>query len=237
MIIAVPSKGRAGITKTDIILPSATFFVPKSEVADYLNAGVKKVVGVDDDVKGITKTRNWILNNVNERRVVMVDDDVKTQGYRKLNERNSKHIHGNEEFWLKECRKLFDITEQMDYRIWGVATVSSLMSVYPYRPFQFKGYITASFMGIVNDGRTMFDESFPVKEDYELNLRCMKEDGGVVCARYLYWENEHWETEGGCKEYRTDDMEKEMIAKLQQMYPNWVRQKTSGGSDFSISVL
>ena len=60
MLIAVPSKNRAGRTTTNKILPNvATFFVPKSEVHQYSN--VKNVIGVPNDVQGITPTRNWIV--------------------------------------------------------------------------------------------------------------------------------------------------------------------------------
>jgi hypothetical protein len=41
-------------------------------------------------------------------------------------------------------------------------------------------------MGIVTDGRTKFDERLRVKEDYELTLHCVKEDGGVVAGRYCF---------------------------------------------------
>ena len=32
-------------------------------------------------------------------------------------------------------------------------------------------------MGIVNDGEYLFDENFPVKEDYEICLRHIKDKG------------------------------------------------------------
>jgi len=91
-------------------------------------------------------------------------------------------------------------------------------------------------MGILNDGRTRFDESFPVKEDYELCLRCIKEDGGILGARYLYWHNEHWTGEGGCKDYRTQAMEEKAINKLMSMYPGFIRRVTRGGAEYSINL-
>jgi hypothetical protein len=79
MIIAIPSKGRAGETKTDKLLRSGVLFVPNSEVNQYRRTSAN-VVGVPDEVKGITKTRNWILKNCGQERVVFIDDDVKAQG-------------------------------------------------------------------------------------------------------------------------------------------------------------
>src|SRR6478609_7156863 len=117
MLIAIPSKGRPMGVKTKKILPSASVFVPQSEVKDYEKCGVTNVVGVPDSVKGITATRNWILDNCGDPWVVMVDDDVKQQGYVKLEHDRSKHKKMDESDWLEECVKLFDLTDQLNYRV------------------------------------------------------------------------------------------------------------------------
>lgn len=236
MLIAVPSKGRAGQVKTQKIIPSCVVYVPELEVEAYRKAGTQNVVGVPNEIRGITKTRNWILRNTDDRHVVMIDDDVKAQGYFKLHERNGKQKKLDEMTWLGEFVKLFEITEALKYRIWGVSTDGALRSVYPYRPFLWKSYITASCMGLINDGRTYFDESFPVKEDYELNLRCIKEDGGIVAARYLYWCNSHWHDDGGCKDYRTQSMEADAIRRLKQLYPGMMRVTKRANSEWCIEI-
>jgi len=235
MIIAIPSKGRAGKTKTDKLVTSGVFFVPASEVRDYRLFLKNEVVAVPDEVRGITATRNWILKYSKDPRVVFLDDDLKVQGYVDLSQK-AKHIPLTLPQWTAEFEKLFDITEQMNLRIFGVATNSAPRAVYPYRPFIFHTYVTASCMGILNDGRTLFDESFPVKEDYELCLRCLKEDGAVLGARYLYWENFHWSGDGGCRDYRTQSMELEAINRLIDLYPGLIRRVTRGGSEYSIEL-
>ena len=101
MTIAIPSKGRAGETKTDKILKSGVLFVPESEANQYRRTS-RNVVGIPDEVKGITKTRNWILRNCGASRVVFVDDDVKAQGWKKLYEYNAKDKPLTEAQWLHE---------------------------------------------------------------------------------------------------------------------------------------
>lgn len=237
MLIAVPSKGRASSVKTLKIIPSATLFVPENEVGAYrIYHENAEIVGVPTKVSGITATRNWILDNTDDPDVVMIDDDVKTCGYQQMNEENVRYVKVKGDAWIEECRKLFDITRQMRFRIWGIATQGSPRSVYPYKPFLFRSYVTASFMGICNESGIRFDESFRVKEDYEINLRCVAEDGGVVAARYLFWQNEHWTTDGGCKDYRTIEMESDCIKRLQKMYPGQVKQITRGGAEVSIEL-
>jgi hypothetical protein len=237
MLIAIPSKGRAGAVKSQRLLPAAHVFVPELEVDAYRRAGAQNVVGVPNEIRGITRTRNWILDYTDDRWVLMVDDDVKAAGWVQLQSEKSKHRKLTPDDWTAEIVKLFDLTESLQYRIFGVATQSAPRSVYPYKPFLWRSYVTASFMGIVNDGRTRFDEAYPVKEDYELNLRCIVEDGGVVCARHIYWENSHWTDDGGCKDYRSDKMERDCIKRLAKQYPGMIRAAKRENAPWTIEIV
>lgn len=236
MLIAIPSKGRAGKTTSNKIISSAVFYVPEIEADDYQKVVSNKVIGVPEAIRGITKTRNYILDTTDNKRVVMIDDDVKTCGYRALRDGYSVHKNLSEKEFISSFERLFDITEDLKYRIWGISTNSALRAVLPFRPFIFHAYVTASCMGIINDGKTRFDEKFQVKEDYELCLRCIKEDGGVLAARYLYWENSHWTDDGGCKDYRTQALEHNAIKMLLEMYPGMIKRVTRGGSQYSIDL-
>jgi len=236
MLFAIPSKGRPGLVKSQRVLPSARVYVPESEVADYVRLGTQNVVGVPDAVRGITRTRNYILEHADDARVVMVDDDVKSQGFRKLLHAGSRPRALSEAEWIREARMLFDMTEQFGFRLWGVGTDGAMRSVHPWKPFLTRGYIVGSFMGILNDGRTRFDESFDVKEDYELCMRCVLEDGGVLAARHVWWASSHWNDEGGCSSYRTQLAELRAIQALTKKFPGMVRRVVRGGSRYSIEV-
>jgi len=234
MLIAVPSKNRAGKTTTNKVLPNyGTFFVPESEIHNYQY--IKNVVAIPSSVQGITPTRNWILNNTNERLVVFLDDDVKTCGYTKLERYQAKRVEIRDEgFWYEEFTKSFDVCEQMGYKIWGLKTESAPRSVYPYKPFLFKTYVTASCMGIINDKEFLFDERYKVKEDYEICLRHIKKYNGILGVRYIHWENEHWTTDGGCKDYRTIQMERDAIKLLNKEYPSMIAKAKRKANEFTI---
>ena len=180
MLIAIPSKNRAGQTKTNKILPNiGTFFVPESEVHQY--SYIKNVIGVPNEIQGITNTRNWILKNTKEKWVVFLDDDAKNVGYTELGRTQAKKIDIQEEgFWAEEFLKAFDLAEQLGYKMWGVKTEAAPRSVYPYKPILTKTYLTASCMGMVNDGEFYFDENFKVKEDYEICLIHIVKYGGIL---------------------------------------------------------
>jgi hypothetical protein len=241
MHVAIPSKGRPGDVRTLGVIPSATVYVPEVEAGAYRKGGAEKVVAVPMEVRGITRTRNWILDTVEENggaRVVFVDDDVKASGYFELFTFRAKIRRLSEEKWLAAWGRLFDLAEGFGLRVWGTGTDGALRSVYPYRPFVLHTYITASCMGMWAAGpaRLRFDEAYPVKEDYELGLRCLKEDGGVLGARFLFWANDHWGKSGGCKDYRTQEMEEDCIRRLIRQYPGLIRRVTRGGSEYSIEL-
>jgi len=236
MIIAVPSKNRAGRTTTQKVLPNCTFYVPESEVHQY-EQFIKNVVAVPMDVRGITPTRNWILKNCGEREVVFIDDDVKTCGYTRCDERQSKKVEiRDEEFWMEEFAKFFSMCDELEYKMWGVRTESSPRGTYPYKPILFRTYLTASCMGLINDGEYMFNEEYVVKEDYEICLRHIRDKGGILGIRYLHWENEHWTTDGGCKDYRTIEVERKAIKKLIKEYPSMIRSAKRKNNEFCIQL-
>ena len=62
---------------------------------------------------------------------------------------------------------------------------------------------------MINDGEYYFDENFIVKVTricYD-TLEIRRNLG----IRYLHWENDRWGKDGGCKDYRTIEIEKKAI--------------------------
>lgn len=216
--------------------PDGTLFVPEDEVRHYRSLFSNPIIGVPPDVKGITRTRNWILDNAGEPWVVMVDDDVKIQGYWIRDSHSTKKAGLSEVQWLHSWARLFEMAEDMNLTLWGVETSGMGGSDYSYRPFIFHTYVTASCCGIRNTG-ARFDESFPVKEDYEFCLRMLRDEKAVIGCRFLHWVNSHWSDPGGCSAYRTDPMEIEQTERLLTMYPGLVRRIRRKNSPHCIRLL
>jgi glycosyltransferase involved in cell wall biosynthesis len=238
MLVAIPSKGRAGNCPSADFLTRGVLYVPETEADAYRAAHPdRRLVAVPAHVRGITSTRNWILNSTNDPWVVMVDDDVRYHGTIVLEKDKSVHRSFDEQTWLGIWHRLFETSEGLGSRIWGVGTVSARWQYRHWRPFILRTYVLASCMGIRNDTGIRFDERFTVKEDYEICLRCLKEDGIVVAARFAHWENRHWTTPGGCTEYRTTAVEDEAMNLLAKMYPGtFKRMPGRGGGVHSIKL-
>ena len=237
MLIAIPSKSRPFRSKSKDLLTQGVMYVPACEFDAYKRV-YSDVVAVPDEVKGITATRNWILKNTDERWVLFIDDDLKNQGrfFAKPNGYGLTRRRMTEAEWMTEFERLFELTESLGWKIFGVNTESRIMSGRVDKPFIFRQYVLGSCMGMVNDGSLYFDEEFKTKEDYEVSLRHIQQFGGVLRARYLYFENTHWGDDGGCKDYRTDQLERAMINKLIQRYPKFIRKITNKSSQYGIQL-
>lgn len=234
--IAIPSKGRAGIITTTDIFKSATLFVPDSEVVQY-SIYENNIVGVPSSVKGITATRNYILNYYKGKNVFFIDDDLQYFGYVERTDTKYKVKRlSDEAVAVREIGKLFEVTEQMGAKINGFFTVGNNLTNYSYNPFLFNGVCLGSCMGVINDGTYYFNEEYEVKEDYELTLRNIKDGRPTVRTNILFMQHEHTQMRGGCRDSNRIDKEKRAIKKLIASYPGMIKEAKHRGTQFSIQL-
>lgn len=232
--ICIPSKGRAGLITTQKIFKSATIYIPESEKYEY--SIYKNVELIPNKIKGITSTRNWILKN-NNCNVFFIDDDLQYGGYIERNETKYKVKKiVDEQVYIDEIKKLFELTYQMKAKINGFFTVGNNLTNYNYKPFQLNGVCLGSCMGIINDGTYYFDEAFQVKEDYELTLRNLADIGITVRSNVLFMQHEHTQLKGGCRDSKRIIKEKNAIKKLILKYPNKIKSAKHRGTSFSIQL-
>jgi hypothetical protein len=233
--ICIPSKGRAGFITSHKIFSTAIIYVPESKIEQY-KIYKNKIIGVPNNVKGITETRNWILKT-NKKNVFFLDDDLLYGGYVERTDYKYKVIRVTDEFvFIDEISKLFDICSQVNSKILGLFTVGNNLTNYSYSPFLFNGICLGSCMGIINDGSYYFNEEFKVKEDYELTLRHLVERGLTVRSNILFMQHEHTQLKGGCRDSNRIDKEKEAIKKLVKMYPGMIKEAKHRGTNFAIQL-
>jgi glycosyltransferase involved in cell wall biosynthesis len=234
--IAIPSKGRAGLITSQKIFKSATLYIPESELMQY-SIYSNKIVTIPIEIKGITATRNWILKHNHNKNVFFLDDDLQYGGYIQRTDLKYKVLKViDENIYIKEIQKLFEIAYQSNSKILGLFTVGNNLTNYSYSPFLFNGVCLGSCMGIINDGSYYFDETFEVKEDYELTLRHLVERGISIRSNILFMQHEHTQTRGGCRDSNRIDKEKKAIKKLIEKYPGMIKEAKHRGTSFSIQL-
>jgi hypothetical protein len=233
--IAIPSKSRAGLITSNEVFKSAVIYVPENEVNQY-SIYKNKIVGIPINVKGITATRNWILKN-NNCNIFFLDDDFEYGGYVERTDEKYKVKRIKEEcVYIREIEKLFEVCEQSNSKIFGLFTVGNNLTNYAYNPFLFNGVCLGSCMGIINDGSYYFDETFEVKEDYELTLRHFTERGITVRSNIIFMQHEHTQLRGGCRDSNRILKEKTAVKKLITMYPNMIKEAKHRGTSFAIQL-
>jgi hypothetical protein len=193
-------------------------------------------VGIPIEVKGITATRNCILKN-NYCNIFFLDDDFEYGGYVERTDEKYKVKRVKEEsIYIREIQKLFEISEQSNSKIFGFFTVGNNLTNYSYNPFLFNGVCLGSCMGIINDGSYYFDETFEVKEDYELTLRHFTERGVTVRSNIIFMQHEHTQLRGGCRDSNRIAKEKDAVKKLITMYPGMIKEAKHRGTSFAIQL-
>lgn len=234
--IAIPSKGRAGLIKSQKIFKSATLYIPESELMQY-SIYTNKIVTIPNEIKGITKTRNWILKYNKNKNVFFIDDDLKYCGYVERTDLKYKVKKLTDENIIYDViKQLFEITEQIGSKINGFFTVDNNLTNYSYNPFLLNGVCLGSCMGIVNDGTYYFNEDYEVKEDYELTLRNLKDGLSTVRTNIIFMQHEHTQTAGGCRDSKRIEKEKRALKMLLKEYPGMIKQAKHRGTSFSIQL-
>jgi len=200
--VYIPSMGRAGKVTTHKLFKESYIVCPDSEV-DLYKEHHDNVIGVDDKVKGITQTRNWILDYNKENWHIQVDDDAlsfHTYEYGKL----IKFIDVDRIDRILETQ--FMTCDEWGLKVWGLSLASDYMFYRPFAPFSTQSVIGANIIGIVkNDIR--YDERLKVKEDYDYSMQHIAKYGGAFRNCKYGIDVIHLTNEGGCVAYRTKDVE------------------------------
>jgi hypothetical protein len=207
--VYIPSKGRAGKVTSHKLFKESTIICPESEEKNYKDYH-KNVIAVPDQVKGITSTRNWILNNINDDWHVQVDDDALSFH---MFEKGKKQTFIDQDKIHKILDNQFHLCDGWGLKVWGFALAADYKFYREYTPFSTQGVIGANIIGIIkNDLR--FDERLKVKEDYDYSMQNIaKYSGALRCMKYGI-DVIHLTNEGGCVSYRTKDVEMQAYSVL-----------------------
>ncbi len=211
--VYIPSKGRAGKVTSHNLFLDSHIVCPDSEVKDYKKHH-EKVIGVPDEVKGITPTRNWILDHNKSNYHIQVDDDARSfHKYEK-----TELVRFTEPERIDSIlNTMFLMTDEIGYKVWGLAMASDYKFYRPFAPFSTQGIVVANLIGIIKNP-LRFDERLRVKEDYDYSMQHIYKYGGVLRTHKYGIDVIHLTNEGGCVGYRTKEVELQAYDTLLKKY-------------------
>lgn len=228
MRIIVPSAGRAGQMLTHKVFKVDAVYVPMAEVKDYQTAYPDlTIAGVPDEIKGITKTRNFMLNAETDKHLIQVDDDVE---YFFMFE-NAQVLKIEDWGRIKLLlENMFIMAEEIGANLWGLQLANDPRFYREYSPFSLTSICVANLFGMINDGQR-FDERFIVKEDYDYSIMSLYKHRKILKFQKFGVKVQHLTNEGGCVAYRTREVEEEAFQLLKKKWGSRV-VKRQGNKNF-----
>lgn len=201
--IVCPSKGRSNNVTTVRFIPSLTLIVPDYEVDLYEKSYPSiEVIGTPKHVKGITATRQWILDNYEE--VFMIDDDVVS--IRKNYAFNEESSIEDQEIILEVINSTADIARQVGAKVFSFSKIRNPLEYNSFEPIVHTGYMNASFCGFLKGHNLAYDLNMSEGEDHYMScLTIYKHRYCLIDNRFSFITDGNFTAKGGCNDYRTRD--------------------------------
>jgi hypothetical protein len=203
--------------------------------------GVRCIV-TPKEVKGISKVRQWIIDNAETRYVWMCDDDQNF--YKRLdNDWHLKYVHDKEYFkdnlieeMIEDTYKLISMqnTEYKNkYFGVGLSARQGNNRSYPNRYLEntrmFNTY--ALDTELFKKENIRFDE-FRVMEDFNVTISFLTREYPNIILQDFCWGQSESNMAGGCSEYRTLELQKECAIALHKKFPDFVKVVVKEGKSW-----
>lgn len=199
--IFILSRGRSSSIITHKLIPSADVIVPVCEKILYEKKLGKTVLTYPDEIKGLSKLRNYILDTYDEETIIMADDDIFSC---KNIEFNLYTPINKPEDILRLLTSTARITKDLGKSVFGYKTTWDIRHYDNTNPFRFNSWI-GTLVGIVGR-RFRFDEHNMFKVDADYCLQALKEDRIIINdCRYSFMSKQIKNT-GGNLSFRTKEL-------------------------------
>ena len=224
--VNAPSYKRPSDVKTLDYLPYTRIWVDCAEYEEYKrNNPNAEIISCPKGVQGnLCRVRNYILKMEFERGmdvVLIIDDDVSAMerfdydpitghGYIR------RKITADEVLIMLE--KYSIIAQDIGAKFWGVNCNADHMAYRHNTPFSTTSYIGGPFQCFLKGNRCWYDESLPLKEDYDMTLQQLNLERVVLRVNAYHYNCKQSEQAGGCAAYRNREREEQQLMALQRKW-------------------
>ena len=224
--VNAPSYKRPDDVRTLDYLPYCRIWVDHNEEQDYKRSNPDaEIVSCPEGVQGnVSRVRNYILKTEFERGmdvVVIVDDDltcIRRFDYDEMdNWGYDPYIIGADEF-LMFIEKYTIIAKDLGAKMWGVNCNSDPMAYRHNTPFSTRSIILGPFGCFLKGNRCWYDESLPLKEDYDMTIQQLNMERVVLRVNAYHYICKQSEQKGGCATYRNRQREEEQLEALRRKW-------------------
>jgi len=201
-----------------------TLVVHQSEVQDYSHIPFRRVV--THTVYKSAGTRNHVLNSVAKGKwLLSLDDDIDSVGmFRPRSDGKLDTVRMSGVDWLRTLFSFIHLAASSGAYLVGVAPTTNPLFALKHRVARDVFINGPCYAVRVSDIR--FDESLPVKCDYDFTLHHMSKGLKVMRADYLWQRNDYGKKPGGRMMYSTPDDSGDAIHMLSKKWPGMFRLNT-----------
>jgi hypothetical protein len=225
--IVIPSKGRPQDVRKTPLFEVSHIAVPASDLEEYKSVeGVAPLawVPVPDEVNSLSKTRQWILDELwakDEEFVFQTDDDLLNLAY--LHSRTVRYF--KDPNYIRAVIGHVAITAlDSGTGLFGFATQPKPNERNTLKPFSIRKWVSAQGIGII-DRRLKFDPNLKLKEDLDISLMNLQLNRIVWTDNRWCFYSEHWNNRGGLSMVRTADREMEAFEYIQDKWGHGIASK------------
>jgi signal peptidase I len=217
LLVLCPSRSRASRVTTTKFISDLVLVVNSDQKDEYIKHNPDiRVISPPEDVKGITPTRQWMVDNFPA--FFMVDDDVVAV------KRN--YVEPGEEAEIDDPTLVREIIEHSYYlckllgaKMFSYPSTRNPLEYIAHEPFKFTGYFNNSHTGFVEDHGLKYHLGFGEAEDYYISLlNAYKNRYGFFDCRFTFITKDNFVGDGGCCEYRTEKMMLDNTIRLRKMF-------------------
>jgi hypothetical protein len=203
----------------------ATWIVPEQQVADYLDAGAKSVIGVG---QGLSIARNVALERSFKKGLISLqsDDDLT---------KISRWVAGKSEK-TNPIKALEDMVLRLVLSDYCLAGVSPTANPYFITQQNNTNLFVSNSLIAVKPSQPRFDTNLKLNQDYDFTLQHILKYGGVQRCDDILPSYVHYSNKGGCKDYRTDELEKEAAEYLFNKYPDMIENNPAYNNKIQLKV-
>jgi hypothetical protein len=216
---------------THKLFPDAVLVVPESEKENY--SGYKlQIKTVPDEIVGLSKLRNWVLDNFCEEIILMVDDDVKCLSY--VAGYLTRRIIEPEVVWqIVENTGL--CAKDIGTSCFGFNQNWDSRKYQHNKPFKLSGWCGGA-IGVVGRKIRFFERNM-LKVDIDYCLETMLKDRILwIDNRYAFYQIRNINV-GGNSTFRTKEKVRQEIANLKEKWGKFfVHKYTRTGEEVQIKV-
>lgn len=237
IVVACPSYKRYKVETLNYI-PFCKVYVSPQEYDAYLEFNAKQkenIIKCPEGIQGnLCRVRNYILDtefNNGADIVLLIDDDLRAIEHFEMSEDES---YAYEKVKLKTNEIIEFIYRysmlcyEWGFKFWGINCNSDTKAYSHCSPFSTVSYIGGPFQCFLKGNKLRYDESLPLKEDYDMTLQNMNMYRGALRINKYHYVCRQSEQSGGCAMYRNMEREKEQFELLRKKWGSKIVRLDTG---------